>query len=130
MFRLSQTRGRYISRNRIPSALYSHVRDHLQNKQPAQSFKNRGIALFIHRALLTHGPQAHFVIASSGSAGMAAAYTAKRLGARCTVCLPKGTMLAVVEKLKGEGAEVIEQGKVYIEALEQAKAIIEGDPHG
>lgn len=47
-----------------------------------------------------------------GNAGIAAAYSARRLGLPATVVLPEVTSHQVVRRLQGEGAEVQLVGKV------------------
>jgi hypothetical protein len=47
-----------------------------------------------------------------GNAGIAAAYSARKLGIPVTIVLPEGTSVQVVRRLEGEGAEVQLTGKV------------------
>lgn len=49
---------------------------------------------------------------TGGNAGIAAAYSARRLGIPATIVLPEGAPLQVVRRLQGEGAEVQLVGKV------------------
>lgn len=47
-----------------------------------------------------------------GNAGIAAAYSARKLGIPVTIVLPENTSAQVVRRLEGEGAEVQLAGKV------------------
>lgn len=47
-----------------------------------------------------------------GNAGIAAAYSARKLGIPVTIVLPENTSTQVVRRLEGEGAEVQLAGKV------------------
>lgn len=55
---------------------------------------------------------------TGGNAGIAAAYSARRLGIPATIVLPEGAPLKVVRRLQGEGAEVQLTGKVRTLARE------------
>lgn len=49
---------------------------------------------------------------TGGNAGMAAAYSARKLGVPATIVVPSVTPNATVDRLKDEGANVIIHGKV------------------
>lgn len=57
-----------------------------------------------------HGTPA--AASTGGNAGVAAAYSARRLGIPATIVLPEGAPPKVVRRLQGEGAEVQLTGKV------------------
>ncbi|EIW85269.1 tryptophan synthase beta subunit-like PLP-dependent enzyme [Coniophora puteana RWD-64-598 SS2] len=97
--------------------------------QPSQSFKYRGISHFGQKMKEIHGPSAHFVIASSGNAGLAAAMTAKDLGLRCTVYLHEGVSEETQAALRRQKAEVIIVGKVYLDSLQAMRNDMKKDPH-
>lgn len=99
----------------------------IQNLQPSQSFKSRGISHFAQHALKTHGSGVHLVIASGGNAGLAAACAARALQVRCTVFLPEGVSASTVDFMKREGAEVITEGKCYLQALGAAERAVATD---
>lgn len=92
----------------------------LDAAQPAGSFKLRGIGRTCQAAYSVHGPQTHIIAASGGNAGLAAAESAKRLGLRCTVVVPKRTERSVVMRLRELGA-CVENGEA--EVLDDADAI-------
>jgi L-serine/L-threonine ammonia-lyase len=92
----------------------------LDAAQPAGSFKLRGIGRTCQAAYQVHGPRTHIIAASGGNAGLAAAESAKRLGVRCTVVVPRRTEKSVVERLRAMGA-VVENGEA--EVLDDADKI-------
>ena len=100
----------------------------VQNLQPSQSFKYRGISLLAQHLKNLNGNQAHLVIASGGNAGYAAACASKQLGLRRTVYLPEGATPYMLRLLRNEGAQVIIHGSYYYEALQEAERKAADDP--
>ncbi|RPD53162.1 tryptophan synthase beta subunit-like PLP-dependent enzyme [Lentinus tigrinus ALCF2SS1-7] len=101
----------------------------LETFQPPQSFKARGISHFAQNAVRTRGPGVRLVIASSGNAGIAAAWAAKALGVRCTVYLPHGVSQSTIDFMRKDGAEVVVEGSYYHEALQAAHKAVAADPN-
>ncbi|XP_035690101.1 serine dehydratase-like [Branchiostoma floridae] len=83
----------------------------LENVQPSATFKIRGISHLCQKAL-KEGAK-HFVCSSGGNAGLAAAYSARKLGVPATIIVPESTPTFAVERLRGEGATVKVGGKVW-----------------
>ncbi|XP_019622791.1 PREDICTED: L-serine dehydratase/L-threonine deaminase-like [Branchiostoma belcheri] len=83
----------------------------LENVQPSATFKIRGISHLCQKAL-KEGAK-HFVCSSGGNAGLAAAYSARKLGVPATIIVPESTPTFTVERLRGEGATVEVVGKVW-----------------
>ncbi|TBU32291.1 tryptophan synthase beta subunit-like PLP-dependent enzyme [Dichomitus squalens] len=96
----------------------------LENLQPSQSFKYRGVSHFAQNVLRIHGPDAHLVIASSGNAGIAAACAANILHLMCTVFLPYGVSQATIDFMRKEGAKIDIGGEYYHHALQRAQAAV------
>jgi len=96
----------------------------LQNLHPSAAFKYRGISHFIFKRQ-EENPESHFVIASGGNAGLAAACAAYALKARCTVFIPEGVEQRLVDFLQSQNAEVVIKGKHYAEALLEARRVSE-----
>lgn len=90
----------------------------LENLQPVQSFKIRGIG-HICNELYKTGAR-HFVSSSGGNAGYAVAYAGKQLGVRVSVFVPKSTSQIAIEKLKSLDAEVIQIGADWDETNRHA----------
>lgn len=93
--------------------------------QPAGSFKIRGIGHYCQQ-VAKKGCR-HLVCSSGGNAGIAAAYSARKLGLPATIVLPEGSSPQVVKRLQGEGAEVQLAGKVWDEANEKAQEMAQQD---
>lgn len=98
-----------------------------QTLQPSQSFKARGISYFAQHAVRTHGPDVQLVIASGGNAGLAAAWAAKVLHLKCTVFLPHGVNQSTIDFMRKEGAEVVIEGKCYLDALQHAHRAVQAE---
>ncbi|THH10834.1 hypothetical protein EW145_g1054 [Phellinidium pouzarii] len=101
----------------------------LENLQPSQSFKYRGISLYAQHCKRVHGENAHLIIASGGNAGLAAACAAKHLDLRCTVYIPEGVNQRVHYVLEKEKAEVIVAGNSYLQSLQEAERAAKLDMH-
>ncbi|KAI0797773.1 tryptophan synthase beta subunit-like PLP-dependent enzyme [Abortiporus biennis] len=110
-----------IHSRHISASLGCDVYLKLENLQPSQSFKYRGISHFIQLARKTHGENVELVVASGGNAGLAAATVANVLGMKCTVFLPEGATQPVLNFFKQEGAIVKTIGSCYAQALKAAK---------
>ena len=85
----------------------------VQNLQPSQSFKYRGISLLAQHLKNLNGN---------------AACASKQLGLRCTVYLPEGATPYMLRLLRNEGAQVIIHGSYYYEALQEAERKAADDP--
>lgn len=82
--------------------------------QPCGSFKARGIG-YACKKYIADGAKA-LVSSSGGNAGLAVAYSGRRLGIPVTVVVPKTTKKRAIDLIKLEGAEVIVTGKNWDEA--------------
>jgi len=120
-----------------PLIYSSHISDRLgcsaylklENLQPSQSFKYRGISHRLQQSKATHGPALHVFIASSGNAGLAAAVAARTLAVKCTVYLPVVVAKDTQDMLRKQGANIVLVGKIYSDALEAMYRAAEQDPH-
>ncbi|KAF9228023.1 tryptophan synthase beta subunit-like PLP-dependent enzyme [Gyrodon lividus] len=101
----------------------------LENLQPSQSFKYRGISLRLQECKAQHGPTLHVLIASSGNAGLAAAVVARKLGVRCTVYLPVVVAKDTYDMLRKQDTNVVLVGQTYSEALKAMCEAARGDPN-
>ncbi|KAF8559491.1 tryptophan synthase beta subunit-like PLP-dependent enzyme [Imleria badia] len=120
-----------------PLIYSSHISDRLgcsaylklENLQPSQSFKYRGISLRLQECKAQYGPALHVFIASSGNAGLAAAVAARTLGVRCTVYLPVIVAKDTQDMLRKQGANVVLVGQIYSDALKAMYQAAEKDPN-
>lgn len=99
----------------------------LENLQPSQSFKYRGISKFAQQCKEKHGPLVHLMIASGGNAGLAAAVVARVLGVKCTVFLPINVSTDTQQALRKQGAEVVTIGEFYSQTLTALRDAVKKD---
>lgn len=90
--------------------------------QPSGSFKNRGIG-HICSEYKAQGAKA-FVSSSGGNAGLAAAYSGKKLGVPTTIVVPQTTLPLMIEKIRLEKAKVIVKGSCWDESDAYTKTLI------
>src|SRR5262245_32680210 len=103
----------------IPSSalsriLGSEVYLKLENCQPTGPLK-----LIVIGALCIDAVSSGYrklISSSGGNAGLAAAFSGKKLGVPTTVFVPESTPAFMREKISAEGAEVIVRGKIWDEA--------------
>lgn len=91
--------------------------------QPAGSFKIRGVghACEVHYAAGAR----RFVSSSGGNAGYAVAYAGRQLGVPVTVVVPLTTSQHARTLIAALGADVIVHGDSWVEANEQAQALLD-----
>ena len=106
----------------LSKILGSDVYLKLEMLQPSGSFKNRGIGHFCTEQVKQGVEQ--FVSSSGGNAGLAASFAARQLGVPITVVVPLSTPSMMINKIKNEGATVIQQGVDWQEADEFARSLI------
>lgn len=117
----------YIETPLLESSLLSNILGipvflKMEALQPSGSFKNRGIG----HMCMTYAEQGAkaFVCSSGGNAGLAAAYSGRKLHLPVTIVVPKTTLPLMVEKIRLEGAHVIIHGNCWDEADRYAKTLL------
>ncbi|MCW4049295.1 MAG: threonine/serine dehydratase [Candidatus Bathyarchaeota archaeon] len=126
-----------LARNRIQAYLlktplhtYPLLNDHLgfdayvkhENNQPTGAFKIRGGINLISQ--LSADEKARGVItASTGNHGQSIALASKLFGVKATVCVQKGANPTKVAGIRSYGAEIVEEGKDFDEARENAEKL-------
>jgi threonine dehydratase len=94
----------------------------LELLQHTGSFKARGaFANLVGRKL----PEAGIAAASGGNHGAAAAYAARELGVGARIFVPEIASPAKVSRIKSYGAEIVQDGARYDEALKHCMAYVE-----
>jgi threonine dehydratase len=91
----------------------------LEFMQHAGSFKSRGAFNTLTRMT---PPPAGVAAASGGNHGAAVAYAAGRLGVKARIFVPEISSPAKVAKIRAFGAEVVQQGARYADALALCEA--------
>lgn len=94
----------------------------LETLQPSGSFKNRGIGNVCYRSMKKGIRK--FISASGGNAGLAVAYSGRKLNIPVTVVIPSSTPSFMKEKIQEEKAEVIVHGSNLDEAVQHAKSLV------
>ncbi len=90
--------------------------------QPSGSFKNRGIG-HICSVYANQGAKC-FISSSGGNAGLAVAYSGRKLQIPVKVVVPTTTLPLMIEKIRLEKAEVIVKGRDWDEADQYAKSLL------
>jgi len=91
-----------------------------ENHTPTGAFKARGGVTFMHWLKREH-PQAKGVVtATRGNHGQSLALAARALGLKALIVVPKGNSLEKNNAMRGFGGEVIEYGRDFDEAREEA----------
>jgi L-serine/L-threonine ammonia-lyase len=98
----------------VGNALSGRVWLKLEAVQPCGSFKARGIG-HACKKYIEDGAKA-LVSSSGGNAGLAVAYSGRRLGVPVTVVVPKTTKKRAIDLIEREGAKVIITGNNWDEA--------------
>ncbi|MCP4438101.1 MAG: pyridoxal-phosphate dependent enzyme [Aureispira sp.] len=93
--------------------------------QPSGSFKIRGIGNLCQTQAALGAK--HFVAASGGNAGCAAAYAGRQLGVPTTVVVPETTSVAMQERIAAIGATVKVFGKVWDDSDVYARSLAKKD---
>ncbi len=95
----------------------------MESLQPSGSFKLRGIghACRTHEASGVKG----FLCSSGGNAGLAVAYSGRKLSIPVTVVVPETTTARAIELVEQEGARVVVRGASWQEAHEYAVEALE-----
>jgi len=88
------------------------------------AFKALGASWAIHRWMREHvaGAPATFATATDGNHGRAVAWTARTLGQKAVVFVPRQTAPARIAAIRGEGAEVVVVDGSYDDAVRRAAA--------
>lgn len=85
----------------------------LENLQPTGSFKARGIGVLCDHYV--QSGKKHLVASSGGNAGLAVAYSARKLGVEARIFVPKTAPRTVISKIESFGAKVEVIGDVWDE---------------
>ena len=94
-----------------------------ENHQPTNAFKVRN-ALSVLTAL-DEGERSRGVVAATrGNHGLGLSWAGARLGVRVTICVPRGNNPEKNEAVRGLGADLIEEGRDYDEAVGVAERLV------
>src|SRR5262245_48984909 len=94
-----------------------------ENHNPTNSFKARnGLALI--SALGEEARRKGVVAATRGNHGLGLAWAGSLLGARVTICVPRGNNPEKNEAMRGYGVELVEEGRDYDEVVRVAERLV------
>jgi len=91
-----------------------------ENHTPTGAFKVRGGITFMHWLKREHPGVKGIVSATRGNHGQSLALAAGALGLRALIVVPQGNSLEKNNAMRGFGAEVVEYGRDFDEAREEA----------
>ena len=94
-----------------------------ENHNPTNAFKARN-ALSVLTALTAEERRRGVVAATRGNHGLGLAWAGGLLGVPAVLCVPVGNNLEKNEAMRGLGAEVIEEGRDYDEAVAVADRLV------
>jgi threonine dehydratase len=95
-----------------------------ENHLPTNAFKVRnGVSALT--ALDEDARRRGVIAATRGNHGLGLAWAGARLGVRVTICVPLGNNPDKNEALRGLGAELVEEGRDYDEAVVVAERLVE-----
>jgi threonine dehydratase len=91
-----------------------------ENHTPTGAFKVRGGITFMHWLKQTHPTAKGIVTATRGNHGQSLALAARALGLRALIVVPEGNSVEKNQAMRGFGGEVVEWGRDFDEAREEA----------
>jgi threonine dehydratase len=94
-----------------------------ENHQPTNAFKVRN-ALSALQGLPDAARQRGAVAATRGNHGLGLAWAGRKLGVSVTICVPNGNNPEKNADIRGLGAELIEEGRDYDEAVSVAERLV------
>ncbi|MEK6608352.1 MAG: threonine/serine dehydratase [Myxococcota bacterium] len=100
----------------LDATVGAHVLVKHENHQPTNAFKARN-GLAVMTALSADERRRGVVAATRGNHGQGLAWAGRLLGAPVTICVPIGNNPEKNQAMRGLGAELIEEGRDYDEAV-------------
>ncbi|PWK31147.1 threonine dehydratase [Pseudomonas sp. OV226] len=91
-----------------------------ENHTPTGAFKVRGGITFMHWLKRAHPDAKGIVAATRGNHGQSLALAAGALGLRAMIVVPEGNSVEKNNAMRGLGGEVVERGRDFDEAREEA----------
>jgi threonine dehydratase len=96
-----------------------------ENHTPTGAFKVRGGIVFMERLARERPHVSGVVSATRGNHGQSLAFAGRAFGVPVVIVVPRGNSLEKNAAMEGFGAELVEHGRDYQEAREQASQIAE-----
>ena len=96
-----------------------------ENHTPIGAFKVRGGLVYMDRLRRAHPDVSGVVTATRGNHGQSIAFAARRHGLRSVIFVPRGNSVEKNSAMRAFGAELIEHGRDFDEAREEAERVAE-----
>jgi threonine dehydratase len=96
-----------------------------ENHTPLGAFKVRGGLVYLDELLRGAPGTAGVIAASTGNHGQSIAWNARRRGLRAVIVVPKGNNPDKNAAMRALGAELVEHGREFQEALEHSRELAE-----
>lgn len=96
-----------------------------ENHTPVGAFKVRGGIVYLEELLRREPGVRGVIAASTGNHGQSIAWSARRLGLRAVIVVPHGNNPGKNRAMRALGAELVEHGREFQEALEHSRALAE-----
>jgi threonine dehydratase len=93
-----------------------------ENHLPTGSFKVRGGLVYMNELRERHASVRGVITATRGNHGQSVAFAARRLGLSATIVVPFGNSVDKNAAMRAQGAQLIEHGRDFQDALEHAQA--------
>jgi threonine dehydratase len=94
-----------------------------ENLTPAGAFKVRGGLVYLHELMKAEPAVPGVIAASTGNHGRSIASAAKQCGLRAVIVVPRGNNPAKNAAIRALGAELVEQGREFQDALEFSREL-------
>ena len=98
-----------------------------ENHTPVGAFKVRGGMVYLDELLRHHPGTRGVVAASTGNHGQSIAWSARRQGLRAVIVVPRGNNPGKNAAMRALGAELVEHGAEFQEALEHSRVLAEAE---
>jgi len=96
-----------------------------ENHTPVGAFKVRGGIVYLDELLRREPGVRGVIAASTGNHGQSIAWSARRLGLRAVIVVPHGNNPDKNRAMRALGAELVEHGREFQEALEHSSTLAE-----
>lgn len=96
-----------------------------ENHTPVGAFKVRGGIVYLDEFMRREPGVRGVIAASTGNHGQSIAWSARRLGLRAVIVVPHGNNADKNRAMRALGAELVEHGREFQEALEHSRVLAE-----
>jgi threonine dehydratase len=94
-----------------------------ENHTPVGAFKIRGGLVYLHELKQAHPEVRGVIAATTGNHGQSIAFAAGLMGLRAVIVVPHGNNLEKNAAMRSLGAELVEHGQQFQEALEYSRSL-------